>query len=63
MAAGNNIVWINGHRWNDVTNETTALRAYTRKQVLSIGGDPRRVHEIDYVEGSHHVSNPSRRNT
>ena len=43
-----NVIYINGHAWRDVTHETTADRTYSRRQVEKIGGDPRRVHEIQY---------------
>jgi hypothetical protein len=47
MSGQNNIVYFNGYRWRDVTNQTTAhATTYSRRQVEEIGGDPRRVHEV-----------------
>ena len=43
-------IYINGHRWRDVTQETTAEPAYPGRRVIDIGGDLSRIREIAQVK-------------
>lgn len=52
MSGNPKIIYINRYRWRDVTDETTAGRVYRLRRVLDIGGDPRRLHEIQNTDSS-----------
>ena len=43
-------IYINGHQWRDVTQETTAVPAYPGRRVLDIGGDTSRIREITQIK-------------
>lgn len=47
MAGDGPTIYINGYLWEDVTNKTVPGPVYPLEQVKKIGGDPRRLNEIN----------------
>lgn len=46
MAGGDKIVVINGHVWEDVTDETCPDAAYDIRDVIKAGGDESRINTV-----------------